>query len=252
MNEKARAGGLPLYHQVYLLLRNDIMTGQYEHGDALPGENALAEKYGVSRVTIRRAMEKLYSEELIRRVRGSGTFVRQSIHSAPITASLSHFFEHAEWLARNTAVKLLKLEYIPAPAVIAEALEVEPRAPVQHSVRLRSMDGQPFMVLDTYLPEWAASRYDIAELENRSLHMALRRGGVRFAAADYAVTAVAADAVMSDHLEVPVASPLLCIAWTERDVSGKVAEYLVTYARPDLYVLRTSFRGDEAATEPVA
>lgn len=248
MKENTRADGMPLYHRVYLLLRNDILTGQYEGGEALPGENSLAEKYGVSRVTIRRAMEKLYAEDLIRRVRGSGTFVRPSVHSAPITASLSHFFEHAEWLAGNTAVKLLKLEYIPAPALIAEALEVAPRTVVQHSVRLRSLDGQPFMVLDTYLPEWAASRYDIAELESSSLHLALRRGGVRFAAADYAVTAVAADAEMAAHLQVPVAAPLLCIAWTQRDVSGRVAEYLTTYARPDLYVLRTSFR--EAQAEP--
>jgi GntR family transcriptional regulator len=198
----------------------------------------------VSRVTIRKALDRLCADALLRRVQGSGTYVAKVFADVPVVAPLSSFSKHAESLARNTTVRLVRLEYAEATPAVAAAMELGADALVQHSHRVRSLEATPFLLLDTYLPQDIALRIDVADLEGASLHLALRRSGVQFGAADCSITAVAADADMAQHLGIPTASPVLRVTWVQRDITSRVIEYNIIYARPDIYVLRTSFRTD--------
>ena len=242
-----------LHHQLYLLLRQAIVTGQLGPGAALPGENALAETHAMSRVTVRRALDRLGLDGLVKRVKGAGTFVADGIQPIAITADLDDHFTHVTWLAQNTQVSLLKRETIAAPPHAAAAMDLTPGEPVAHIQRVRAHGGTPFLFLDTFLPSTIAQRIDWDVLQVESLHFALRAAGFVFGAAEHIATAVAADQTLADALQVPFAAPLLLTSWVERDPGGQVLQYHKNFARPDLYVLRTRFAmapGAEAATRP--
>src|SRR5258708_14342927 len=79
----------PLYHQIYILLREQIMSGTYGDDALLPTEFSLARTYGVSRITAKRALDELKAEGLVERRRGRGTSVAKRVESRPVHANLS-------------------------------------------------------------------------------------------------------------------------------------------------------------------
>src|ERR1700687_3544917 len=96
--------------QVYLVLRDRIAGGRLDGGGSLPAEQALAAEYGVSRVTIRRALAELEQEGLISRRRGAGTFVLGA-GAKPIVADFSDVLANLLAMGRDTAVRLLAFDY---------------------------------------------------------------------------------------------------------------------------------------------
>ena len=249
MTAVKRGAGSALYHQLYMLVRQSILVDGLPPGAPLPSEPALAERHGLSRVTVRRAIDHLERDGLVRRVRGSGTYVADRVQPVAVTADLDDHVAHIRWLAANTEVELILLERVEAPEPIARLMELRSGAPVQHSVRVRSIGGLPFLYLDTWLPGAVADRLDVAALQSGSLHQALQDAGYRFGASENTTTAVSATAAVARALAVPVASPLLLTTWTERDAEGQVVQYHLNYGRPDLYSLRARFR---PAAEPRA
>lgn len=237
-----RGGGAALYHQLYMLVRQSILVDGLPAGTPLPSEPLLAEQHGLSRVTVRKAIDRLEQEGLVRRVRGSGTYVADRVQPVAVTADLGDHVAHIRWLAANTQVELILLERIDAPEPIARQMELPFGAPVQHSVRVRSIGGMPFLYLDTWLPGAVADRLDLSALRSGSLHQALQDAGYQFGASENTTTAVSASAAVARALAVPVASPLLLTTWIERDLEGQVVQYHLNYGRPDLYSLRARFR----------
>ncbi len=242
MSEPLRRMGASLSHQLYLLLRDDILRGRLAPEAQLPGEKLLAEQHGVSRITVRRALERLEADSLVRRVHGSGTFIAPQARPGVLVGKLEGFFEQSDWLSRNTEVSLVQIETVPASAAVAEAMGLEADATVQRSVRLRRYMGKPCLLLDTFVPEALAASYTAGDLETGSLQAALRKAGIELGAINYTVTAAPADARLADLLDVPVATALMSMVWTFQDKGGRVVEYQYAYARPDVYVLHTSLR----------
>ncbi len=121
---------LPLtkYHQIYLVLREQLLEGRF--AKAMPAEIELAKQFGVGRVTIRHAMEKLVAEELIVRVAGRGTFPKPSHHAALGMATpaltqptrLAGLMENIVSASRATTVKVLDGRTMAAPEDVAFAL----------------------------------------------------------------------------------------------------------------------------------
>src|SRR5262249_23476651 len=146
---------------------------------ALPGEQALAAKHGVSRVTVRRALAELEREGLVSRHRGAGTFVRAGISAKPVAVDISDVFANLAAMGRQTAVRLLEFGYSEAPAPIAQALKLKPGERVQSSMRVRLIDGKPFSFLVTHVPERLGTSYTEAELASRPLLALLERTGVK-------------------------------------------------------------------------
>lgn len=234
--------GTTLSYQVYLLLRDEILNGRLAAGAQLPPEKELATKRGVSRVTIRRALERLEREGLIRRSQGQGTFVEERVHPSVISGRLEAFVEQAGWLTRNTKVELLSVDMMPAPPDVRRAMGLESDEHVQHSVRRRSYRGAACLLLETYLPAWLAAEIDTEDLARGSVQTAMRRAGITLSEVDYTVSAVSADVRLATLLDVPVATALLSMIWAFRDKSGRIVEYQYAHARPDTYVLRTTLR----------
>ncbi len=114
--------------QVYLILRDRILSGATGFGAKLPTENELAKYYAVSRVTIRRALGELSRERLIERRRSAGTRVVYRPAPAPVTADISGVLANIADMGRRSAVKLLAFDYIAASGGVAAALGVASEA----------------------------------------------------------------------------------------------------------------------------
>src|SRR6188472_4523608 len=85
---------IPLYHQIYVLLREQILSGVYADQALVPTEQALGERFGVSRITAKRALDELAAEGLVVRQRGRGTTVVGRMPSRPLSANISGLLEN--------------------------------------------------------------------------------------------------------------------------------------------------------------
>ena len=125
--------------RVYLLLRDDILSGLRAPGDRLPGENRLAEEFGVSRVTIRRALDALEANGLIERRAGHGTRIVEGAQTRTMAADVASLIPQIVELGRHSA-RLLSFSYDVPPAPVAKAMALPETARVQTAVRVRLAD----------------------------------------------------------------------------------------------------------------
>ena len=226
-------------HRVYLLLRDEIISGVYPPGSKLPGELRLVEHYGVSRVTVRRALAALEAAGMIRRSPGVGTVVLdQAVSTTRITADTSNLLPNIVRMGKDSEVRLLAFNYIPATGHIREQLGLPQAARVQRSVRLRLVDGKPFSHLTTHVPEGIAQSYTEADLASTPLHALLERSGVRVDSATQTISATLANQETAQALEVAEGAPLISVNRVVYDVDGKGVEHLMALYRPDRYRLQ--------------
>ena len=222
--------------QVYLVLRDSILTGAAGFGVRLPTENELAETHRVSRVTIRRALGELARERLIERRRSAGTRVIYR-PPAPMTADITGVLANLADMGRRTAVKLVSFDYVPADGAVARALGVAPDALLQRSVRVRSVDGVPFSYLTTHVPESVSVTFTKQELASRPLLELLERAGVKAERARQRISASLASSEVADALDVRPGSPLVELVRVVSDQDGRGVEHLHALYRPDRYAL---------------
>lgn len=240
---------LPLYHKVYLLLKQRLAAGEYAHDVPMPGENALAAEYGVSRLTIRRSLETLEDEGLIRRRQGRGTFAEPAT-AAGHTADIDALMTHLDRMGMQTRVQLLDLQVVPASAQIAEQLELPCGEPVSRSIRVRSHDSLPFSYLTTYVPHDIARRISRQQLGSRPLLAIFRDLGIEVARAEQAISATLAEPAAASALDIPVGSALLSLHRLVRDKKGRPVESLHALYRPDRFEYRMQMQAHDTSGEP--
>ena len=221
--------------QVYLVLRDRILSGAVAFGAKLPTENVLAAVHGVSRVTVRRALGELARERLIERRRSAGTRVIYRPVLAPMTADISGVLASLADMGRRTTVKLLSFDYVPAEGVVARALGVPSDEMLQRSVRVRSVDGKPFSYLTTFVPERVSLTFTRQELASRALLDLLERAGVKVEHARQRISAVLATLDVAAALDVCTGTPLIELTRVVYDQSGRGVEHLHALYRPDRY-----------------
>ena len=225
-------------HRIFLLLQDQIARGRVAPGDPLPGELKLAEMHGVSRVTIRRALDALEAEGLVDRRAGSGTVVRRSpADGVSLTGDMASLMPQLVEMGQTTTARLLDFSYTAASTEVAAALGLPQGARVQRAVRVRLIEGKPFSHLTTEVPEDIAARYSEADLATTPLLRLMERGGVRITQAHQRVTATLADPDVAGALGVPVGAPLLSLTRTVRDHDGRGVEHLSALYRPDRFRL---------------
>ena len=223
--------------RVYLLLRDEIVSGTHAAGAALPGELKLAERFAVSRVTIRRALDGLVADGLVERRAGSGTIVRaQKAHQA-ITADFATLMPQVVAMGQATTARLLAFSYCTPPPAIAEALHLGPQERVQRAVRVRMMEGAPFSHLTTHVPEDVAQNYSEADLATTPLFRLLERSGVRVDHATQSISATLATPDVAEALDVATGAALIALTRVVHDAQGRGVEHLSALYRPDRYRL---------------
>jgi GntR family transcriptional regulator len=225
--------------QVYLVLRDRILSGAIALGTKLPTEHELAAVHGVSRVTVRRALGELARERLIERRRSAGTRVIYRPVLAPMIADISGMLASLADMGRRTAVKLLSFDYVRAEGGAAQALGVASDQMLQRSVRVRSVDGEPFSYLTTFVPESISLTYTRQDLASRPLLDLLERAGVKLEHARQRISAALATPDVAKALDVRTGTPLIELTRVVYDRSGRGVEHLYALYRPDRYAFET-------------
>ncbi|GAA4339051.1 GntR family transcriptional regulator [Pigmentiphaga soli] len=210
--EKAIAGG-SLHDQVRRDLLARIANGDYQPGDMLPTEEALCKHYGVSRITIRRAITDLVSQFVLSRRRGVGTVVRYN-GAGKRFFRLSGFFEDISLLEQV----VLADEVLPAEGRAAAALKVEPGTKIRRVRFVTRHDKECFTLGDSYLPTEKSSAW-----------------GPRIDRATQELHAILADEWIADVLEVEVGRPLLAAHRTYFDQNDRPVRYLYARYHPEHY-----------------
>lgn len=227
-----RTGPVPLYFQIASRLEEAIRSGALPPGARLENEIALSERLGLSRPTVRRAIQELVDKGLVVRRRGIGT---QVVHGAVTRqVELTSLWEDLERTGQNPTTRMLLHEVIPADQRIAESLGVEIGTEVLHLRRLRGADGVPVSILENFLPTEFTNITE-SQLVEHGLYQLLRIRGVTMRVARQRIGARRATSSESALLEIGRDSPLLTMDRTAYDASGKAAEFGHHCYRPDLY-----------------
>lgn len=238
-----RASKLPLYHQLYVLLRGNIMRGDLEPGDALPTESELMERYEVSRTTVRQALDILVNEGLIYRQQGQGTFVAHPT----LTQSASRIVSFTEDMRRRglkPGTQILDTGLVPAPDDVAEALQIRPGEEVSCLERLRLADGEPISLEKSYLVHVYCPGILGGDYAQTSLRQALElKYGIRLVRAKQTIRAIVASREVAKKLSIRVSAPLLFIERVSYSQNDIPVEFLQVYHRGDRYVLYSELQG---------
>jgi len=238
-----RESKLPIYQQLYEILRGKIVRGEWQPGTLLPSETELIEQYSVSRVTARQALDALVQEGLIHRQRGRGSFVSHPTVEQALTRLIS-FTDDMRQRGFTPGTNVLEAGLMAAPPDIAARLSIQPGEEMVRLVRLRLADGEPMSVEETHL----VHRYcpGLLELDYRSQplrEILERRYGIRWSRARQQMQAINATPEQARILSVKRGAALLYIERVSYSMEEIPVEFLRLYHRGDRYTLHAELRG---------
>lgn len=229
----------PLYHQLYMALRQQIREGRLDPAKPLPGEHQLARQYKVSRVTVRRTLEALELEGLVARRRGVGTFPVARPQEFRDRYNIGGLKEPATPAEGRTESATLSVATVDAPAGVAEIFGGE-QPTLTRVIRRRSAGAEPFTLMTAYLPGEIAAELGRRTLEAEGLPGALEKAGYELARAEQTITATAADDGTASLLRVPVGAPLISMRTVFSDRDDRPIVVMHALFRPDRYEYRTT------------
>jgi GntR family transcriptional regulator len=226
---------IPLYHQVHTDLLNKIQSGELKPDDRIASEDELACSYGVSKITVRRALRDLALAGYVRREQGRGTFVASpKIEQGP--RELTSFTEEMRRHGRTASSRVLSQEVIAAEGEVAQKLQLAEGALVLRLRRLRIADDQPMGIQTAYLPLDVAPDLVHERLGAASLYEVLRQKyGIVPARARETHYAVAAHGEIAALLGVAEGDPTLAAERITFLEDGRPFELVESFMHGDRY-----------------
>jgi DNA-binding GntR family transcriptional regulator len=223
---------VPLYYQLAGQLEAAILAGDLTPGTRLENEVQLADRCGLSRPTVRQAIQHLVDKGLLVRKRGVGTQVVQAQVSRKI--ELTSLYDDLAAAHRCPRTKVLDLTTVPANDQMAKALGVTPGSGVVRLRRLRLTANEPLAIMTNHLP---AEIVDLTAegLEEHGLYETLRAAGVNLRIANQTIGARGATAAEAALLDERRGAPLLTMTRTAFDDKGRTVEYGTHIYRADRY-----------------
>lgn len=234
----AKDSTAPLYHQIYMLLRDEIVSGQRPHGSLVPTEKELSRIYNVSRITTRRALDELAQNRLVARKRRVGTRVTFQPVSPPMEASIEQTLEALLTVGRSTTVQLVELAEEKCDPPVREALGLASHDKVIRGVRVRWLDGTPLGSVVSYMPAHLGRAFTRAELESTPIFILIANAGMKIARAEQTISAGTADRALAKLLDIDMATPILRIRRTCFDPSGQAILHTLGEYPSDRYQIR--------------
>lgn len=228
-----RHSAAPMYDQLRQLILNSIERDGLQPGDPLPGEHRLCERYSISRTVVRQALAQLEHEGLIERVKGKGTFVSRPRTSESLVHTLMGLFDDVERRGGHVYSDILRHERDVADADVAAALEVPVGSAVVVLDRLRYVDGEPWSLSTTWMPDDIGALTLGVDLSHASLYRLLAQHGVRAIDGVRSAEATVATHDQAQRLGVSAGSALLRLRSVSRDASGTPIEHFVALHRGD-------------------
>lgn len=216
-------------------------------GSALPAERDLALRLGVSRPTVRAAIDDLARTGLLVRQQGRGTFTSPHKITQELSGGTTNAFAvppaEGYWTSR-----VLSFRTTPAGAPRATRLKLSPSLPVLRIVRLRLVDEEPMAIERIDLPAALVPGLTERDMESGNFYQLLReRYDVVVADAIQTIEPTVTNPDQADLLDVPVYAPVLLIERTTRDTAGRIVEFVRSIYRGDRYRITSKLRFDSSS-----
>lgn len=234
------AGPVPIYYQLQEWLGERIGDEELVPGMRLPSEREFSDQLGISRMTVRQAVDRLVRQGRLERRRGQGTFV------APprVTGDLTHLRSASSELqaqGRSSAVTVLDVALATPRSGIRRRLALGGGADTAVRLRrLRRIDGVPSSLETSWLPAYLCEDLLEVDLAARSLNDVLQRDlGLTLAGAKERLTVILLDEFEAAQLQCAVGVPAFLLERTTWDDVGRPVEYVRTVLRGDLYGFET-------------
>ncbi|MCB8984172.1 MAG: GntR family transcriptional regulator [Ardenticatenaceae bacterium] len=233
-NKIDRTSYIPFYAQVQDALKEYIEHGEVKPGEQLPSEPELCRMFDVSRTVIRQALRGLEYEGLIVREKGRGTFVAEPKIGESLFQELTGFYQDMASKGLAPVSKVLKQAVIPANAKIAAFLQLPPETPVIRIDRVRYVEGEPIVLVTTYLPHALCPALVEADLTDQSLYAYLEETyNLVIDRGRRILEAVVASEYEAALLEIPEGAPLISLDSISYLESGTPLEYYHALHRGD-------------------
>lgn len=210
----------PLYVQLMEELETSIRNGVYKPGDKIMTEAEMAKEYGVSQITVRKAVGSLMEKGLVVRKQGKGTFVTKPKYSRNMK-KLQSFTEMCEQMGVKPGAQVLENRLIMADKKVADRLGIEPGSNVVYISRLRLADGEPVQVEKSYFPLKYAFLLE-EDLNNGSMFECLKeKAGAKVASSEKMIELCRATAEEAALMDVKKGDYLLFVKSTAYDENGE-------------------------------
>lgn len=241
-----QTGPLPLYHQLEQALRARLTSSEFKPGDLLPSEERICELYGVSRITVRRALDALIAQGMIIKKRGVGSFVaepRAGARSIRLKGSLDEFLAGAGVMEPDH-FDLTRDAQNPQAAAILNL----PDDALMTCVRMVSrIDGEPTAYLEIYFPDEVGQQLDEADLLTPGVPIIRgveRRLNVRVSRAEQKIESGSAGEIAGPLLELQPSDPVLLVTRAYYLANGQAIETAFVRYHPSRYSYVIEFNAD--------
>ena len=222
---------MTLYDKIREDLLSKIKDGTYPEGQTIPSELELAQIYGVSRPTVRQALQLLADDGYLEKRRRRGTVVTKPKVRQSFTMSISSFEDAMRLAGRLPKTKVLMFKRERANIEVEKRLELASEKDVFKLVRLRYADNLPNVFVESYIPCELYPGLDSFDFNESSLYAAMDACGKPVMTAQRRLEAIKADGAAAALLDVEPGDPLLLFHTVARDAGGTAVEYSVATYR---------------------
>jgi DNA-binding GntR family transcriptional regulator len=232
-----RSSPVPLYFQVAEQIEGAIHDGKLVPGDRIANEVALADQLGLSRPTVRQAIQTLVDKGLLVRKRGVGT----QVVNAPIrrTVELTSLYDDLTRSGLQPTTTVLALELADGDEPARQRLNVSPGERVWRLDRLRSIKGEPLALMRNFVPS-SVTDLTRVDLEHTGLYEHFRAQAINLRVAHQVIGARTVDSREAGLLGGHKGDPVLTMERTSYDDQGRAVEYGLHLYRPDRYAYETT------------
>jgi GntR family transcriptional regulator len=227
---------VPVYYQIKQTLKNWILNREFNPGEKIPTEFELADKFKVSRLTVRQAISQLVQEGFLVSKRGEGTFVtKNSDLISSFSLEFTGFMDDLFYQISKSQTKSVKISRVSVPKMVKDRLKLENAdEKVIQIKRVRFLEKKAFAYTINYLPLEIGARISEKDLYKRPLMEILEKDfGIQFTEAFQTIQASFSDQEVSEHLEIASGSPILF-----------VERIMYTKNREPVELVQSSYRGD--------
>jgi GntR family transcriptional regulator len=241
-----------MYFRVAETIKARIESRQYRPGALIPPEKRLASEFGVSLITIRKAMDLLVREGLVSRKRGVGTWVLSFNHGRlpiKITGNFRDWFDSVSGRLQRLEAEVLEVQVAECPEQVARVMGLEEGAPIWRMRRVRKYRGEPISYYINYGPAELDQLVSASDFRRRSfLEVFQEKFGVRLGRIEQRVEATVADMDVSAILGVDFGSALFFVENVYYTVENRPVEVTHMYYRGDRYVYRASIQMEQGGS----
>ena len=231
--------------QLYHILVDAIRNGTYESGQKMPSLTELSKTIGISRMTVRQALQRLVNEGWLYTVPGKGTFVSKNPRLTQNLQLLRGWTEEITSQGYLASSKLLKKSIVPADVVVAKALQINVGAQVHIIKRQRFADNVLMGMETAYLAFSHFPDLDVHLMNKGSLYQVLKdHYAIRLVRAVQEIDAIAAGHLVASELEMNIGDPVLLMRRTTFMQDDSPVEYVISMYKPGFVHFKSELLGN--------